>query len=218
MVSAASSIDPSIHSAAADMNPLGALLARLWRYFKRASPWVAGLLTAAVVYLLWIDVTPPFERIDYVCRDATPQQPAIVDTPENPCSRIIPPVVAMSKSGKREYVQVRYITTKPRTWHMCPGQVQQEYYGPDGFRDSQTEWRAAVPVEWQDHPTDPKKAILIGNPVPVPRSLDPGKIKFKSVTFRYCNFLQEWLHRPIVRSGPDLEFTLVVTDGDGGKR
>jgi hypothetical protein len=169
----------------------------------------AASIITAPIYLLYIDRTPPFERLE-ACSEDNPE------TAEDPCSKVIPSIVVLDKASKtRPTIRVRYVTSRPIPGRRCPGTVHQEFFDSLGFRDQQREERPAVPASWEDHPTDPSKAIFVGNPVPVPRNLEPGRIRFQSTTFRYCNFLQELMHRPIVRSGPVLEFFLIVIDEAG---
>jgi hypothetical protein len=101
---------------------------------------------------------------------------------------------------------VRYVTTK-RFRSDCPGQVQQEIVDSQNTIFSKLA-RETGPSRWEEFPGDPRKEIFYGRPVAIPEQAAPGRALFRTVTFRYCNFVQRLLHWPIVQIGPDLHFTI----------
>lgn len=144
---------------------------------------IFSLCVFAPLFWMMIDREPPFIRLHGV---------------------IIPDTV--ERGGN---VAVRYVTTR-RIRRDCPGVVQQEIVDSQNTIYSKLA-RDAQPARWEPDPSNPDQEIFTGNPVSVPLQAAPGLALFRSVTFRYCNWLQRALHWPIVQSGPDLYFTILET-------
>lgn len=155
----------------------------------RGTRWVihitGALLAAAFAPLIFmsLDREPPFTRIH---------------------GSLIPDQV--EPGG---FVAVRFITTK-RSRDNCPGTVQQEIVDSQNTIYSKLV-REAGPAKWEQDPGDIHQEIFYGYPVAVPVQAAPGKALFRTVTFRYCNSLQRWMHWPIIQIGPDLWFTITDT-------
>ena len=127
--------------------------------------------------------------------DRTPPQVRLVGT-------LLPPIVV-----RGEAVRVRYTTTK-RVRADCPGVVQQEIVDSQNTIFSKFA-RAVGPAIFEPDPNNPNQDILIGHPVIIPEQVAPGQATFRTVTFRYCNWLQRILHWPIVQIGPDIHFEVI---------
>ena len=110
------------------------------------------------------------------------------------------------------YVHVKFWTTK-RARPDCPGTVQQEIVDSQNTIFSKLA-RAVGPVRWEPDPENPNQDIFYGHPVSIPDQAAPGPAMFRTVTFRYCNWLQQTLHWPIVQIGPDLPFRITLKPGE----
>jgi len=161
-----------------------------WRVDPR--PWVAHC-TAAVVALLI------FAPIFYMALDREPPVTRLFGS-------MVPDVVV--QGGE---TAVRYTTTR-RNRQDCPGVVQQEIIDSLNTIYSKLA-RQTGPAKWEDDPYVPDREIFYGHPVAIPLQAAPGPAIFRTVTFRYCNPLQRWLHWPIIQVGPDLPFTIVAKPG-----
>lgn len=169
--------------------------------------------TGIAFYFLVFDRTPPFERKAGEIVPTEYRGMFVSNEPdENGLTRPRPIVVPSFDPKKPATIRVKYETTKRDPNRVCPGVVSQELIDSCGRRIT-IEERAAVPAKWSKHPTDPEREIFEGQEVAVP---DPpaicyGKVRFKSTSFRWCNFMQErYRSWRVVSEGPDLEFELVA--------
>jgi hypothetical protein len=114
-----------------------------------------------------------------------------------------PPVVV-----KGESVRVRFRVLK-RIRPDCPGRVQQEIVDSQNTIFSKLS-RATGPARYEpDQWGDARYEILVGQLVAIPEQASPGPATFRTVTFRYCNWLQTWLQWPIVQVGPNIRFMIL---------
>jgi hypothetical protein len=148
----------------------------------RITPPILAAILVIPIYLLFLDRDPPFIRLQ---------------------GSIVPDVARIG-----DYIAVRYVTTKRNLNRDCPGVLQQEFVDSAGNQHSKAV-REAGPLRWQPDPDNPNQEIFDGHPVQVPTGLVPGRVRFRTATFRHCNGLQWFMRWPLTQVGPDLYFTLI---------
>ncbi len=155
----------------------------------------ALLVVGPITY--WVtDRTPPQVRLRGVlvqCPDVDKNNNGNFDT----C--YVPSVITPGDT-----VRVKYWTTK-RSRPDCPGTVQQEIISSRNTIFSKF-GRPTGPAKWGASQDNPDEDFFIGQEVVIPEPISGGPSIFRSVTFRYCNWLQRALHWPIVQTGPDIPF------------
>lgn len=113
--------------------------------------------------------------------------------------------------GEKAHVRFRVVK---RTRTDCPGRVQQEIVDSQNTIFSKL-GRATGPSRYEpDTWGDPRYEILVGQDVTIPEQAAPGPAIFRTVTFRYCNWVHSFFSWPIVQIGPDIRFTILNKTGE----